>query len=126
MHPKDLGNYLISMQIGERHLLPSIRQAAKDTLVIADGFSCRTQIAQGSDRHPLRLSELLLLAFDTDPHAPVRSYSELSYVNMHPSILAGSAVALIGSRWVEAYLLPECSVEEYAAPGRVPHITRKE
>src|SRR5262249_40666789 len=43
-------HYDISRQIGEQHLLPSVRQAAKETLIIADGFSCRTQIAQGSDR----------------------------------------------------------------------------
>ena len=39
-----------------------VRQAAKDTLGITDGFSCRTQIAQGSNRHSLHLSELLLAA----------------------------------------------------------------
>lgn len=36
--------YDISMKIGERVLLPRVREAAKDTLIITDGFSCREQI----------------------------------------------------------------------------------
>jgi FAD/FMN-containing dehydrogenase/Fe-S oxidoreductase len=98
-------HYAISMQIGEQHLLPSVRQAAKDTLILADGFSCRTQIAQGSDRHPLHLSELLLMAFDTDPRTSVRSYPELSYVLTHPPVLAGSTVTLVGAALVGGMLV---------------------
>ena len=40
----------VSMACGERKLLPLLRAAPADTLVLADGFSCRTQIAHGSDR----------------------------------------------------------------------------
>ena len=55
-------HYDISMQVGERVLLPAVRAAAKDTLIIADGFSCRTQIAQATDRQALHLAQVLQLA----------------------------------------------------------------
>ncbi|OLE20250.1 MAG: FAD-binding oxidoreductase [Catenulispora sp. 13_1_20CM_3_70_7] len=40
------GHYEVSMAIAELNLLPAVRAAASDTLVIADGFSCRTQVEQ--------------------------------------------------------------------------------
>ena len=39
------GHYDISVAVGERVLLPAVRRADEDTLIIADGFSCREQIA---------------------------------------------------------------------------------
>jgi FAD/FMN-containing dehydrogenase/Fe-S oxidoreductase len=54
--------YTISMRIGERVLLPAVRGAAPDALVVADGFSCREQIAQGAGRQALHLAEVLQLA----------------------------------------------------------------
>lgn len=53
------GHYEVSQQVGERVLLPTVRDAAPDTAVVADGFSCRTQIAQGTERRALHLAELL-------------------------------------------------------------------
>ncbi|MBX6312257.1 MAG: FAD-binding protein, partial [Isosphaeraceae bacterium] len=47
--------YDISMQIGERVLLPAVRAAAPDMLIIADGFSCKHQIREGTDRQALHL-----------------------------------------------------------------------
>lgn len=47
---------------GERVLLPRIREEEADTLVLADGFSCRMQIAQGTERHGLHLAEALEMA----------------------------------------------------------------
>jgi FAD/FMN-containing dehydrogenase/Fe-S oxidoreductase len=54
----------ISQAIGERVLLPAVRQALPDTLIIADGFSCREQIAQATGRKAMHLSEVLQLALD--------------------------------------------------------------
>ena len=42
----------------------TLRAAAPTTAVIADGFSCRTQIAQGSLRRALHLAEVLAAALD--------------------------------------------------------------
>ncbi|HET9795735.1 MAG TPA: FAD-binding and (Fe-S)-binding domain-containing protein [Thermoanaerobaculia bacterium] len=49
----------VSVAVGERALLPIVRAASPDTLVLADGFSCREQIAQGTGRRPKHLAEVL-------------------------------------------------------------------
>jgi Fe-S oxidoreductase len=65
-------HYDISMKIGERMLLPAVRAAAENTLVVADGFSCRQQIAHATDRRALHLAEVLQLALRaTTSPAPV-------------------------------------------------------
>ncbi|MGC8841071.1 MAG: FAD-binding and (Fe-S)-binding domain-containing protein [Candidatus Sumerlaeaceae bacterium] len=52
-------NYELSMKIGERALLPAVRNAAPQDLVIADGFSCREQIRQATGRVPQHLAEVI-------------------------------------------------------------------
>jgi Fe-S oxidoreductase len=53
-------HYDISMAAGERVLLPRVRAAEPETVVLADGFSCRTQIEQGATgRSAVHLAELL-------------------------------------------------------------------
>jgi hypothetical protein len=62
----------VSMACAEQALLPAVRAADPDTLVLADGFSCRTQIAQaGTGRRALHLAEVLLATVDgeTSPEA---------------------------------------------------------
>ena len=54
--------YEISMAIGELELLPAVRRAPDDWLIIADGFSCREQIAQGTPRRALHLAEVLKMS----------------------------------------------------------------
>jgi Fe-S oxidoreductase len=63
-------NYDISMAIGELELLPAVRQAPLDWLIIADGFSCREQIAQGTNRRALHLAEVLQMALKQHPEEP--------------------------------------------------------
>jgi FAD/FMN-containing dehydrogenase/Fe-S oxidoreductase len=58
--------YDISMAIGELELLPAVRRAPSDWLIIADGFSCREQIAQGTPRRALHLAEVLQMALEGD------------------------------------------------------------
>ncbi|MFE7191608.1 FAD-binding and (Fe-S)-binding domain-containing protein [Kitasatospora sp. NPDC057541] len=54
------GHYEVSVAIAERVLLPELRAAGPDTVVLADGFSCRTQIAQLAEgRRALHLAELM-------------------------------------------------------------------
>ncbi|WP_434665389.1 FAD-binding and (Fe-S)-binding domain-containing protein [Paraburkholderia sp. A3BS-1L] len=53
-------HYELSMRIGEDKLLPLVRQAPRETLVVTNGFSCREQIAQGAGRHTLHIAELAL------------------------------------------------------------------
>jgi Fe-S oxidoreductase len=54
--------YEVSQKAGERVLLPKVRQAAGDTLVIADGFSCRTQIEQATGRKAVHLAQVVEMA----------------------------------------------------------------
>ena len=60
-------NFGISQALGERVLLPAVRAAATDTIVIADGFSCREQITQNTKREPLHLAEVLQMAVGPEP-----------------------------------------------------------
>ena len=54
--------YQISRAIGERVLLPAVRNAAPETVIVSDGFSCREQIAQLTGRRTFHLAEILSLA----------------------------------------------------------------
>jgi hypothetical protein len=45
--------------IAEQQLLPAVRDLRADAVVLADGFSCRTQLDQLSDRQGQHLAELL-------------------------------------------------------------------
>jgi Fe-S oxidoreductase len=75
-------HYEISQTIGELELLPAVRQAPPDWLIIADGFSCREQIAQNTSRRALHLAEVLQLALQPsamdkdDPYPESRAVRE--------------------------------------------------
>ena len=57
------GKYDISLECGEQALLPAVRQADASTVIVANGFSCQTQIEQaGTGRHALHLAEVMALA----------------------------------------------------------------
>lgn len=51
--------FAIGRKIGERELLPRVRELKPDTMVIADGFSCRVQIEANGGRNTLHIAELL-------------------------------------------------------------------
>jgi FAD/FMN-containing dehydrogenase/Fe-S oxidoreductase len=55
--------YRMSQEIGEAALLPAVRKSDAATFIVADGFSCRTQISQATKRQVLHSAELLLLAY---------------------------------------------------------------
>lgn len=54
--------YEVSRAVGERVLLPAVREASPQTLIVSDGFSCREQIAQLTGRRAFHLAEILKLA----------------------------------------------------------------
>lgn len=56
------GHYDVSVAAGEQVLLPAVRSAAPDTHILADGFSCRTQIAQQTDRTGTHFAQLIARA----------------------------------------------------------------
>jgi len=49
----------VSVAVAEQALLPAVRAAGPDTVVLADGFSCRTQLDQLSRRTGVHLAQLL-------------------------------------------------------------------
>lgn len=55
------GHAEMSMQLGERELFPRVRDhaSAKKGPVLADGFSCRTQVSQGTDETAKHLAEIV-------------------------------------------------------------------
>jgi len=58
-----MGKYDISMQCAEIGLLPAVRKAKPSTLIIANGFSCKTQLEQsGLGRQALHAGEVLRIA----------------------------------------------------------------
>jgi Fe-S oxidoreductase len=76
-------HYDVAMKCGERVLLPAVRAAAKDTLIVTDGFSCREQIAQTTDRQALHLAELIQMALHQNGR--VSDYPERDYLASHKS-----------------------------------------
>ncbi|HLR76137.1 MAG TPA: hypothetical protein VK106_00655, partial [Balneolaceae bacterium] len=56
--------YEVSVQAGERVLLPAVREADEDTLIITNGYSCREQIEQLTDRKALHLAEVIQMALN--------------------------------------------------------------
>lgn len=54
--------YDVSVKIGDRVLLPAVRAAAADTLIITDGFSCYQQIEGLTGRKALHIAEVLQMA----------------------------------------------------------------
>jgi hypothetical protein len=95
--------YELSMKVGEAGVLPKVRAAAKDTLIIADGFSCKTQIEQATDRHALHLAQVLRMATVEGPRADHGIYPERSWLKLARNdgywrelVTAGAALAIGG------------------------------
>ena len=57
----EIGHYETSVAIAEHDLLPAVRAAGPGAVVLADGFSCRTQLDDLAGRRALHLAELLQL-----------------------------------------------------------------
>ena len=58
------------MRVGERVFLPAVRAAPPESLIIANGFSCREQIATHTDRQALHLAEVLDMARQAPAEMP--------------------------------------------------------
>ena len=58
----EAGKYAVSQAVGERVLLPAVRAAAAETVIVSDGFSCREQIQQATGRRAMHVAEVLQMA----------------------------------------------------------------
>ena len=98
-------HYDVSQAIGEMELLPAVRHAPPDYLIIADGFSCREQIAQNTTRRALHVAEVLQMALhpsalDRDDPYPesraMREHEEEIRASMKRAGMAAGAIAAAG------------------------------
>jgi FAD/FMN-containing dehydrogenase/Fe-S oxidoreductase len=90
----EAGHYEVSMACGERALLPAVRDAPPGTLVLADGFSCRTQIEQaGAGPTPVHLAEVLAASLHGQPVRPSRPAPPARAEYLRLAGLAGAAAA---------------------------------
>jgi Fe-S oxidoreductase len=100
--------YETSVAIGDRAVLPAVRQAGLATLVMADGFSCKEQIAQQTPRHALHLAEVMQMAIDQGDALPtmypeqasVRKRTEAQRRSMvKAGIVTGAIIAGVALLW---------------------------
>ncbi len=95
--------YRVSVAAGERVLLPAVRAADTATVIVADGFSCKTQIEQGTHRQGLHIAEVLAMAIEDGPNGPpATDPPERQAVSMHAASVgrsmrrAAAGVAVVG------------------------------
>ncbi len=74
-------HYEVSIKAGEQTLLPAVRNAAPDTVIISDGFSCREQIEQETDRKGLHLAQVIQMALREEQGEKTSAYPERRYVD---------------------------------------------
>ena len=91
-------HYDTSMKIGERVLLPRVREAARDMLIITDGFSCREQIMHGTPRHALHLAEVIQMGMRQPPTPAKKKYIETGFFQepaTYPALTATAGAGLL-------------------------------
>ncbi|MGV9633067.1 FAD-binding and (Fe-S)-binding domain-containing protein [Nocardia rhamnosiphila] len=59
------GHYEVSVAVAEQQLLPAVTAADPETAILADGYSCRTQLADLTDRRGEHLAQLLAARLDS-------------------------------------------------------------
>jgi hypothetical protein len=86
---------------GERDLLPEVRKAGLSTIIMADGFSCKEQIAQQTNRHALHLAEVLEMGLRPETKGQPVMYPEREFVNTRKTAvkrsMARAGVITIGA-----------------------------
>ena len=91
--------YEVSIACGERKLLPEVRKAGLSTIIMADGFSCKEQIAQETNRHALHLAEVLEMGLRAEANEqpviyPERQFIEPRKAAVNRSILRAGVITL--------------------------------
>ncbi len=99
--------YRVSIAVGEQKLLPAVRDASPNTLIITDGFSCASQIEQLTDRGALHLAQVVQMALRDGPNGPGAPLPETRYPELpgrqanglktKAAVAAGALVAVGGT-----------------------------
>lgn len=79
-------HYEVSLDVGEQSLLPAVREAQQETLIIANGFSCQQQIQQQTGRQPLHLAQVVEMAMNNALRTNQKNSSELNRQAQSPSL----------------------------------------
>lgn len=95
-------HYDVSIACGERVLLPRVRDASADTIVIANGFSCREQIKQTTSRRALHLAQVLQMAQDAERNHAPQLYPEDTYWPAEPPAPSKTQAVLVMALGVAA------------------------
>lgn len=66
-------HHKLAVAAGERAFLPAIRKVEDTTIIVADGFSCREQIAQHTNRKGLHMAQVLKMALEYGTLPPVQT-----------------------------------------------------
>ena len=104
--------YELSVACGDRSLLPAVRKAGVATIIMADGFSCKEQIAQETNRHALHLAEVLEMAIHADHQNQPLMFPERKFVEPRKAaqkrsmlragvIVAGILAFAVGLGWTK-------------------------
>jgi len=94
--------YKVSVKAGERVLLPAVRGADSTTLVISNGYSCREQIEQLTDREGMHIAQVLQMALHENGKSQenAEAFPERKYVDgmkLHSAALTAKRAAVIVS-----------------------------
>lgn len=90
-------NTCSSTAVGELELLPHVREAPKDELIVANGFSCREQTAQTTDREGLHLAQVIQMAMHDGPGGAKGDYPEKHYPKVADRRDSCKTAALLGA-----------------------------
>jgi FAD/FMN-containing dehydrogenase/Fe-S oxidoreductase len=95
-------HYKVGLDCGERVLLPTVRAAPQDQLIVTDGFSCREMIRQETNRKALHFAQVLQMAIREGPNGPLGPLPEKRYtaVERTPALPVGilaTASILLGA-----------------------------
>ena len=93
-------HYEVSQAIGELELLPAVRHSPADTLIIADGFSCREQILQATGIRALHLAQVLR---DGLPEGRLEAHDSERIASRRPApatVFAAVAVGALAGCWL--------------------------
>ncbi len=109
------GHHEISMQCGEQGLLPAVRDADPNTIVIADGFSCKTQIQQsGTGRRALHVAQAMKMAREHGPDGYRGGPPEQPYYEVKPQPPATWRLARAGAGAAGALALAGAAAAAWA------------
>jgi Fe-S oxidoreductase len=113
--------YEVSVKAGERMLLPAVRAADESTLIITDGFSCKEQIAQETNRRALHLAQVIRMALRAGPSGPKQGRPEADYGDIYAGQVVDGQLpkaALLGSALLAGGVLAWRIVKGKANAGK--------